>query len=57
MGKMNLAGGSWEDKALSRMSLFSEENSLNEMQNSFLLTSIVFVHISCYKVCLKSYSG
>lgn len=57
MGKMNLAGGSWEDKALSRMSLFSEENNLNEMQNSFLLTSIVFVHISCYKVCLKSYSG
>ena len=57
MGKMNLAGGSWEDKALSRMRIFSEENSLNEMQNSLLLTNIIFVHISCYKVCLKAYSG
>lgn len=30
MGKMNLAGGSWEDKVISRMRILSEENSLNE---------------------------
>ena len=54
---MNLAGGSWEDKVISKMRIFSEENSLNEKQNILSLINIIFVHVSYYKVCLKSYSG